>query len=330
MVGKVQSVVVGTQGLDINPYDHVVHFYDDEPELVADIAEYIGDGLRQGAPGVVIATADHRRAIEAALRQAGLDPTEATDAALYHSLDAADTLSALMVDGRPDRRRFGAVVGDLVASLPAGRPIRAFGEMVALLWADGDVNEAIELELLWNEQLANRGLSLYCAYPLASIAADRDLRATSQVCHHHTGVIPPRSYAHRGPDTDAIHELDERSALFVPVPSAVRAVRRFVTDTLAAWDAAALVDSAGLVVSELASNAVRHAGSPFRAVIRRTGPVVRIEVHDVSPVPPQHLDPPIDVPTGRGIQLVAALSRSWGSERLPDGKVVWAELAVTH
>jgi anti-sigma regulatory factor (Ser/Thr protein kinase) len=119
----------------------------------------------------------------------------------------------------------------------------------------------------------------------------------------------------------------ECSQLFVPVPLAARAVRRFVSQTLDAWALGELDSDAMIVVSELASNALLHASCPFRVSIRRFESTVRIEVEDLSPEPPRRCDVAVDALGGRGVALVAALSTRWGTEKAPDGKVVWAELA---
>jgi anti-sigma regulatory factor (Ser/Thr protein kinase) len=86
-----------------------------------------------------------------------------------------------------------------------------------------------------------------------------------------------------------------------------------------------VAERAALIVSELASNAVRHADTPYDLTVQ-TGTVVRIEVRDGSPDPAviQHPDPAAT--GGRGLWLVDHFSDRWGSELVPGGKVVWAEL----
>ena len=110
--------------------------------------------------------------------------------------------------------------------------------------------------------------------------------------------------------------------------ASVRAARRFVGATLARWGRDDTVWEAQLVVSELATNAVLHAGTPFTVRLTLSGPAVRLEVEDgVSRAPRErHFGP--DATTGRGISLVSELSTSWGVSMRPGGKCVWCELTT--
>jgi anti-sigma regulatory factor (Ser/Thr protein kinase) len=88
------------------------------------------------------------------------------------------------------------------------------------------------------------------------------------------------------------------------------------------------VDDARLVVSELTTNAVVHAGSPFSVAVRHEGSAIRIAVHDSNPTLPVLRDGGPAAPSGRGLHLVRALTSAWGVDRSPDGKTVWAELPL--
>ncbi len=109
---------------------------------------------------------------------------------------------------------------------------------------------------------------------------------------------------------------------------AVPATRRFVSGVLARWHEDALVPDANVIVSELASNAVLHAHSPFRVSIDRSVGMVCISIQDVAADLAQQQPESIE-PGGRGMVIVEALSRRWGCDTLPGGKVVWAELSAT-
>ncbi|MFE2377909.1 ATP-binding protein [Streptomyces sp. NPDC059398] len=116
-------------------------------------------------------------------------------------------------------------------------------------------------------------------------------------------------------------------------PVCVARARAELRTVLESWGLTPLTDTACLVLSELLTNAGRHAVvSPGREIETRFlrgahGPGVRIEVHDASSVPPRMLAPGPDTEGGRGLLLVEALADSWGfGERGGPGKVVWAEL----
>jgi serine phosphatase RsbU (regulator of sigma subunit) len=109
---------------------------------------------------------------------------------------------------------------------------------------------------------------------------------------------------------------------------AVPRARRFVTAALAGTEVADLAVDAELVVAELVTNAILHAGSPIDVGVAVEGRTVRIEVRDPVRVGPVRGLAGPDAMTGRGLGLVAALSRGWGTQPHPDGKVVWAELSL--
>jgi anti-sigma regulatory factor (Ser/Thr protein kinase) len=322
------SVSGGWPSLVLEGCDHIVNFYDDEADLVSDVGGFLADDLHGDEVVVVLASQAHRHAIDTMLEQRLTDGRGGVESDRYVSLDAGEVLSRFMVDGAPDRDRFMTVVGDVIAGAAEGdRPVRAYGEMVALLWQEGNVSGAIELEALWNELGRHHQFALYCAYPLSDVSDSDDLTAARRVCEEHSRVVAPSSYASVGPSRVSSGAMVERSQLFVPVPLAARAVRRFVSQTLDAWALGELDSDAMIVVSELASNALLHASCPFRVSIRRFESTVRIEVEDLSPEPPRRCDVAADALGGRGVALVAALSTRWGTEKAPDGKVVWAELA---
>jgi anti-sigma regulatory factor (Ser/Thr protein kinase) len=108
----------------------------------------------------------------------------------------------------------------------------------------------------------------------------------------------------------------------------VGAGRRFVRQTLEAWDCESVVESAALVVSELITNVVLHARTAVEMRLHRRGDLVRIEVADHSPTLPRLRRFTGQAATGRGLQLVEAMGSAWGVDSKSGGKVVWVELAV--
>ncbi|MBA2808740.1 ATP-binding protein [Streptomyces sp. KM273126] len=118
---------------------------------------------------------------------------------------------------------------------------------------------------------------------------------------------------------------------FPAEPGAVRAARAAVRDRLRGWGLDSLADVTALLVSELVTNALRHATGPIGVRLSRpTAPlgVLLVEVSDSLPDPPRTLAPHPDDEGGRGLQLVASSSRAWGTRPGTAGKTVWFELAV--
>jgi hypothetical protein len=173
---------------ELAPCDHLVQIYEDETRFMETLERFIGEGLRAGEATVVIATASHLTWLESRLREAGHDLDAAGAEDRFIALDAASTLSEFMVDGWPDDARFFEVIGGVIARAKrGGRGMRAFGEMVALLWAQGHNGATVRLEHLWNELIEQQALALFCAYP--RIGATRDLtEALTDVCAAHSKV----------------------------------------------------------------------------------------------------------------------------------------------
>lgn len=105
--------------------------------------------------------------------------------------------------------------------------------------------------------------------------------------------------------------------------------RAFVSDLLAAHDLVHLRDDVALAVSELATNAVQHARTPFEVCLERKDGVVHLAVTDSSSLPPRAQAQHPDAMAGRGLFLVYTLSDSWGIESNgDDGKRVWVTFRV--
>lgn len=99
--------------------------------------------------------------------------------------------------------------------------------------------------------------------------------------------------------------------------------RHFVERTLRGWSCPEAVEVTQLLVSELVSNAVRHAGTPIRLVLRMEGGRVQVDVSDGAPGAPRPRLVEADSEAGRGLFLVDQLARDWGVRPARRGKTVW-------
>jgi anti-sigma regulatory factor (Ser/Thr protein kinase) len=114
-----------------------------------------------------------------------------------------------------------------------------------------------------------------------------------------------------------------RMRTFPAIPQSVHAARRFATDTLAGAPAS-ILDAVELMVSELATNCVRHERTSFHLTILGSSHEIRVEVTDSGEGTPTMRSPGPDEPSGRGLQIVDMLSASWGVQpERPSGKTVW-------
>ncbi|MBV9943904.1 MAG: MEDS domain-containing protein [Solirubrobacterales bacterium] len=306
-------MTVETRKSMVGDGEHVVQFYEREADLVRAVGAYLVSAVAEDAVAIVIAGEGHRVAFEAELIGAGINVIQATEEGRVVWLDAARTLSLFMEDGRIEPAHFRDVVGGVVRwARGTGRPVRAYGEMVALLWDAGDILGALELEELWNELGRELSFALWCGYHTQSVPGEEHAEALHEICHLHSSVVP------------------DAAARFAAGAEGPRAARRFVMSMLerSAYGARVPVEDIQLVVSELATNAVIHAGSPFSVSVRCEDDAIRISVQDSSATWPQLRGPGLAARSGRGLHLVGAVARDWGVEPARDGKTVWAELPL--
>ncbi len=175
---------------EVAPIEHSVQIYADDTLFMDALEGYASGGLRLGEGVIVIATKLHRRALERRLRARGLDVDKALAEDRYIPVDAEEALSQFMVDGQPDEALFNQLIDALFARASAeGRQVRAFGEMVVLLWNEGNHSATVRLEHLWNQYLERATFCLFCAYPRSAFTQDADT-AIGQICSHHSRIIP--------------------------------------------------------------------------------------------------------------------------------------------
>ena len=177
-------------------HHHQVEFYEADEFLVDSVCGFLEPALVAGDAVIVVATEAHRQKFTAELEGRGIDVRAARTGGRFFALDAGETLALFMVDGTPDPDRFAHEIGELVDRAADGRRrVRIYGEMVALLWAEGDIPAAIALEDLWNDLAGTRRFSLLCAYPMVSFAGASSTAPFRRMCQQHTGVTPTESFS---------------------------------------------------------------------------------------------------------------------------------------
>lgn len=125
---------------------------------------------------------------------------------------------------------------------------------------------------------------------------------------------------------DGLDDFETWSAecLLPAVGSSVATARSLVRRELTGQGCATFLDDCQLIVSELVTNAVRHAGTAFALRLRGTTEWVYGEVYDTGGMPPRPRDPRPESTDGRGLMIVAALAASWGyAPGVCGGKIVW-------
>ena len=192
---------------DVNPHSHLVQFYEDDGFLIDSLSHWFADGLSLGDSCVYIGTESHRISLEKRLAAEGVDLDKLSREGHFVCCDASQTLSTFMVDEWPDEPLFTRAIESVIARVTKPRDLRAFGEMVALLWADGNRQAAVRLEEMWNEFMKTHALSLCCAYPLHSFGSDADASLFLKVCANHAPVLPAESYSALPTEADRLRAI---------------------------------------------------------------------------------------------------------------------------
>ena len=178
---------------EMSPCEHAVQIYGDDEVFLDALEGFIAGGLESGEAVIVIATGPHREALDARLRDRGISLARVRARGHYISLDAEETMEKFMVKGWPDDELFDTLVMDLLATARGpgpgpGRSVRAFGEMVALMWAQGMNGATVRLEHLWHRFCAKENFALFCAYPRTGFTQDVDVSMRA-ICDVHSRVL---------------------------------------------------------------------------------------------------------------------------------------------
>jgi hypothetical protein len=170
---------------EVAPTDHVVQIYENDKAFLNLLEGFVSSGISAAECVVLIATAAHLSALTARLQQHGYDIAALSADDQLVLLDAEETLAQFMVNGWPEAGLFNQTVSGIIA--PArykNRRVRAFGEMVAVLWARGEIAATVHLELLWNRFCETQAFCLFCAYPRKGFTQDINSSAYAICCAH--------------------------------------------------------------------------------------------------------------------------------------------------
>ena len=172
---------------------HEVAFFADDASAIDGYARFIESALNSGKTAVFVATERHRAEVLRKLETDDIDVTRVIGQGSYISLDVADTLSKIVINGVPDRGRCTELVGDLIARAPRGvkgeQPQTVFcGECAPTLLSQGNVEGAIEMERVWDQNARNFGAGIFCGYLWNGLPGGEKNPLFQRICAEHTAV----------------------------------------------------------------------------------------------------------------------------------------------
>ena len=174
---------------EIAPCDHILQIYDSDQEFIDILESYVTNGFDSGDSVIIIATPEHLKALNQRLRSHGYDLFSLTLQDQYIQLDAGETLAQFMINGWPDENLFNHLLTNLLLrARKKNRPVRAFGEMVAVLWSLGYSGATVQLEHLWGRFCESETFNLFCAYPKSGFT-ENATESIAKICGCHSKVV---------------------------------------------------------------------------------------------------------------------------------------------
>lgn len=172
---------------------HEVHFYSDDPLFLNSPAQFIGGTLRAGGAALIVATAPHREELLQRLQTKGLDMDAVIEQGRCIVLDAADAISSFKSTGVLDSVQALKLLGDLIvtasrAARKDGSRVAAFGECAGLLYEQGNVEAAIQMEKVGNQLVQMYDIDILCGYSLNRFQGGAGSPVFQQVCAEHSAV----------------------------------------------------------------------------------------------------------------------------------------------
>jgi hypothetical protein len=188
--------------------DHLVQFYHSDDFLAEAVINFIAPALMSGEGAILIATEAHLYLYEKTLQDLGINSSLMRLSGQLLMLDAELTLRSFMVNNIPDPERFHLVVGGAISEMSSKfSGLKAYGEMVNILWGEGNIYGTIALEKLWAELLTGKKFSLLCAYSIDLMCDDKQEIAFNEVCQCHTHLLPAEGIIEGETSKDQLHKI---------------------------------------------------------------------------------------------------------------------------
>jgi DNA-binding NarL/FixJ family response regulator len=173
--------------------NHEVEFYSDEAGFVVGFTRFIETALAAGTAVIAVVTESHRKSLLQNLEGRGVNMVAAVEQGRYVSLNVEDMLATFMVNGLPDPARFMKVAGDRIATAATAssgdcRRVALCGECGPILWEQGKIDAAMEVEHLCEVISRTCDTDLLCGYVLSAFQGEEERRIYERIRARHSAV----------------------------------------------------------------------------------------------------------------------------------------------
>lgn len=174
---------------EISPCEHIVQIYEDDELFFDTLVKFVIEGLEADEGVIVLATTNHLNVLEQRLIANSIDIESARSRDQYVACDGEEIMGKFLVNDWPDEALFEQTVTELLArASSSGRRVRAFGEIVAIMWERGYNGATINLEHLWHKLVQKKQFPLYCAYPKSGFTK-KSADGIRDICAAHSKVL---------------------------------------------------------------------------------------------------------------------------------------------
>jgi DNA-binding response OmpR family regulator len=172
---------------------HEARLYSDDQRFLDDVTQFTGAAIKAGNAAIVVAPESHQNGILPKLQAYGVDVAVGIEQGRYIAVDAADVLSMFMIDGMLDPVLFLEGFSKLILKAANAAKwehprVAVFGEGADLLWKQGNVEAAIQVEQLCNELTKRYDVDILCGYSLGSFQGGIDNHMFEKICAEHSAV----------------------------------------------------------------------------------------------------------------------------------------------
>jgi hypothetical protein len=180
------------------PKDHIVQLYQDQQFLNRAVCRFAASAIANGEGVILVPTIAHWDAFRPRLESEGVDVKAAEKRGQLTIVDADNLLPTFMRDGMPDSPVFLGLAANVISQARGdGRypKVRWWGEMVNLLWEQGDVAASMNLEDLFDQLAHEQDIAIFCSFLMDNFNGDVHARMLPRLGENHSHLIPVEDYA---------------------------------------------------------------------------------------------------------------------------------------